>query len=72
MPFSFAFQLVVFATEYVQNTRKTTLGPYGLVSVELAPVYSAWWPFCNKVYIQANSLSWSFSFTGVLYWYDDK
>ena len=45
LPFSFAFKLVLFATEYMQGSTKKTLDPYDLVFVQLAPVFSAWRPF---------------------------
>ena len=34
----------------MQNSKETTLGPYDLIFVQLAPVFSEWRPFLNKVY----------------------
>ena len=34
----------------MQNSTKTTLGPYDLIFVQLAPVFPARWPFWNEVY----------------------
>ena len=39
----------------MQNSVKMTVGP--CVFVQLMPVFSAWWPFWNKVFVVSIILS---------------